>query len=103
MSLFIKFQGRTSFAEFLKMTEQMASALPADVPPHYMSASPLKYRKRSLVALAERGDESIPLHSFPDAYSRLSGLGSVLQELIKSLPGTYAHTHTLPTSPFQAV
>lgn len=72
----------------------MASALPADIPPRYMSASPLKYRKRSPVALAEMGDESIPLRSFPGTCSRLSGSGSVLQELIKSLPGNYAHAHT---------
>jgi len=72
----------------------MASALPADMPPHYMSASPLKYRKRSPVTLAEMGDESIPLHTRSGACSRMEGLGSVLPELIKSLPGNYAPAHT---------
>lgn len=64
----------------------MASASPADVPPRYMPASPLKYRKRSPITLAEVGDESIPLH--PGTCSQLPGLGSVLQQWIKSLPGT---------------
>lgn len=83
MASFIKLKVRTSFIEFLKMTEQLAPALPADIPPHPPSAPPLKHRKPSPVALAGMGDESAPLHSLPGARSQLP----ILQELIKSLPG----------------
>lgn len=88
ISLFIKFEVGAGFGEFLKLAEQMASASPADTPPRYMPASPLKCRKHSPVTLEEVGDESILLHS--GTCSQLSGLGSVLREWIKSLPGSWA-------------